>query len=105
MPMLYWSPWRIVREGAVFPHFCNLGCGSALSDMETTSADLVLVPDEELQRLADGPTSAEAQVQAQLSSQRAQDLQVYAFRAGDQYVTGPLPETTESSGSDDLLTL
>jgi hypothetical protein len=38
-----------------------------------------------------------------LSSQRAQDLQVYAFRAGDQYVTGPLPETTESAGGDELL--
>jgi hypothetical protein len=48
--------------------------------METTSAELVLVPDEELQRLDDepGPTSAEAQVLAQLSSQRLQDLQVYA---------------------------
>ena len=66
--------------------------------METTNAELVLVPDEELQRLAEerGPTSAEAQVLAQLSSQRAQDLQIYAFRARDQYVTGLLPETTES---------
>jgi hypothetical protein len=73
--------------------------------METTSAELVLVPDEELQCLANerGPTSAEAQVLAQLTSQRAQDLQVYAFRAGDQYVTGPLPETTESTCGDELL--
>jgi hypothetical protein len=73
--------------------------------METTSAELVLVPDEELQRLADerGPTSAEAQVLVQLTSQRAQDLQVYAFRAADQYVTGPLPEAAESAGADELL--
>jgi len=62
--------------------------------MDTTSSELVLVADEDLQRLAEerGPTSAEAQVLAQLSIQRAQDLQIYAFRVGDQYVTGALPE-------------
>ena len=63
----------------------------------TSTAKLVLVPDEGLQRLAEerGPTSAEAQVLAQLATQRAQDLQVYAFRVGDQYVTGPLPKVAE----------
>jgi hypothetical protein len=53
---------------------------------------LTLVPDEELERLAERnrPTGAEAQVLAQLRTQRAQDLQAYAFRVDDQYVTGPL---------------
>jgi hypothetical protein len=69
----------------------------AFPNMTTWTAELVLVPDEELQRLAEekGPTSAEAQVLAQLTTQRAQDLQVYAFRAGNQYVTGPLPKVAE----------
>jgi hypothetical protein len=68
-----------------------------LVDMSATTPELTLVPDEELKRLAEqnGPTSAEAQVLAQLSCQRVHDLQVYAFRAGDQYVTGPLPEAAE----------
>ena len=65
--------------------------------MTASTSELQLVPDEELERLAaqNGPTSAEAQVLAQLTSQRAHDHQVYAFRAGDQYVTGPLPEVAE----------
>ena len=73
--------------------------------MDTAPSALVLVADEDLQRLAEerGPTSAEAQVLAQLSTQRAQDLQVYAFRVGDQYVTGPLPEATEPAINEDLL--
>jgi hypothetical protein len=73
--------------------------------MDTTSSELVLVADEGLQRLAEerGPTSAEAQVLAQLSIQRAQDLQIYAFRVGDQYVTGALPEATESASNEQLL--
>jgi len=84
---------------------CNRTHTFALLDMETASPELVLVPDEELRRLAEerGPTSSEAQVLVQLASQRAQDLQVYAFRAGDQYVTGPLPETTETTSGDELL--
>jgi hypothetical protein len=73
--------------------------------MDPESTELVLVPDEDLQRIAEerGPTSAEAQVLAQLATQRAQDLQVYAFRVGDQYVTGPLPETTEMAANEDLV--
>ena len=65
--------------------------------MTSSTAELTLVPDEELERLAEqnGPTSAEAQVLAQLTTQRAQDLQVYAFWADGQYVTGPLPEVAE----------
>ena len=71
--------------------------------METPASELILVSDEELQELADelGPTSAEAQVLAQLASQRAHDLQVFAFRVGDQYVTGPLPEAAAQASAPD----
>ena len=50
--------------------------------MVTAIPEMVMVPDEELQRLAEenGPASAEAQVLAQLKTQRAQDLQVHCFR-------------------------
>jgi hypothetical protein len=77
----------------------------AFPQMTDSTAELVLVPDEELERLAEekGPTSAEAQVLAQLTTQRAQDLQVYAFRAGNQYVTGPLPEVAEPAHVEDEL--
>jgi hypothetical protein len=70
--------------------------------MSALTPDLVLVPDEELEQLAaqNGPTCAEAQVLAQLRTQRAQDLQIYAFRVGDQYVTGLLPEVAEAADSD-----
>ena len=70
------------------------------------SPDLLLVSDEELQRLAEelGPASPEAQVLAQLASQRGQDHQFFAFRVGDQYVTGPLPEAAgQASACDPLL--
>ena len=62
---------------------------------------MVLVSDDVLQQLADqnGPASAEAQVLAQLKIQRAQDLQVHCFRVGDSYVTGTMPEATESVGN------
>jgi hypothetical protein len=74
--------------------------------MTDSNPELLLVTDEELELLAaqNGPTSAEAQVLAQLSSQRAQDHQVYAFRAGDQYVTCPMPEVAEpADASSELL--
>ena len=63
---------------------------------------MVLVSDEDLQRLVEekGPTSAEAQALAQLKSQRGQDLQVHCFRIGDTYVTGTLPEATEPASVD-----
>ena len=66
------------------------------------SSDMVIVADEELQRIAEekGPASAEAQALAQLKTQRAQDLQVHCFRVGDAYVTGLLPETTERASVD-----
>jgi len=73
--------------------------------MTIVSPEMVLIPDEELQRLADekGPASAEAQALAQLKTQRAQDLQVHCFRVGDSYLTGPLPDTTEPARADDDL--
>lgn len=73
--------------------------------MTVPTDDMVLIPDEDLQRLADekGPASAEAQALAQLKAQRAQDLQVHCFRVNDTYVTGPLPDTTEPASVDPLL--
>ena len=70
--------------------------------MTIAPSEMVLVSDEDLQRLAEerGPTSAEAQALAQLKSQRGQDLQVYCFRVGDIYLTGPLPEATEAASAD-----
>jgi hypothetical protein len=75
------------------------------TEQTNLATDLILVGDDELRQLADqlGPTSAEAQVLAQLASQRAQDLQIFAFRAGDQYVTGPLPETAAQASAPDPL--
>ena len=66
--------------------------------------EMVLIPDEELQRLAEenGLASAEAQALAQLKIQRAQDLQVHSFRVGDTYVTGPMPDATELARADAL---
>jgi hypothetical protein len=70
--------------------------------MTIVSTEMVLVCDEDLQRLAEekGPTSAESQALAQLKSQRGQDLQVHCFRVGDTYLTGLLPEATEPASVD-----
>ena len=70
--------------------------------MTIAPSEMVLVSDEDLQRLAQerGPTSAEAQALAQLKSQRGQDLQVHCFRVGDTYLTGPLPEATQAASAD-----
>src|SRR5215467_14848009 len=55
---------------------------------------LVPVPDEELERLAkeDGPRSVAAKVLAELRAQRAEDRQVFAFRCGAYWITGPVPD-------------
>ena len=74
-----------------------------------SAPDMVLVADEDLQRLAEenGPASAEAQALAQLKSQRSQDLQVHCYRVDDTYVTrgrcrprrSPRVQTASSSKS------
>jgi hypothetical protein len=55
---------------------------------------LDLVPDEEVERLAkkDGPHSVAAKVLAELSAERAKDRQVFAFRCGAYWITGPVPD-------------
>jgi hypothetical protein len=52
------------------------------------------VPDDELQERAEsgGPASAEARVLAGLRLARAKDRQIFAFRVGDYYLTGPMPD-------------
>jgi hypothetical protein len=53
-----------------------------------------LVADDELERLAAerGPDSLEALTLKDLRQQRAQDKQVFAFRLGEYYVVGALPD-------------
>ena len=53
-----------------------------------------LVPDDELERLAAerGPDSLEALALDDLRKQRSQDKQVFAFRLGEYYVVGPMPD-------------
>jgi len=55
---------------------------------------LDLVPDEEVERLAKkgGPRSVAAKVLAELRAQRAKDRQVFAFRCGAYWITGPVPD-------------
>jgi len=58
------------------------------------ASELVRVPDEEVERLAkeQGPGSIAARVLAELRAQRAKDRQVFAFRFGNYWVTGPVPD-------------
>lgn len=58
------------------------------------ATDLLPVPDAELERLAleRGPLSVEARIMTELRKQRAKDRQVFAFRVGDYYFTGPVPD-------------
>jgi hypothetical protein len=55
-------------------------------------ASLVRVPDEEVERLAkkQGPHSIAAKIWAELLAQRSKDRQVFAFRYGLYWVTGPV---------------
>jgi hypothetical protein len=52
------------------------------------------VSDEELVQLAKegGPQSIEARMVEDLRKLRAKDYQAYAFRVGDHYFTGPVPD-------------
>lgn len=58
------------------------------------AAELVSVSDAELERLArdSGPSSVEARIVRELREQRAKDRQVFAFRVGPYYFTGPIPD-------------
>jgi hypothetical protein len=58
------------------------------------AGEMVQISDEEVQRLAkeQGPGSVTARVWAELQAQRAKDRQVFAFRFGTYWVTGPMPD-------------
>jgi hypothetical protein len=58
------------------------------------ASELVQVPDEEVERLArgQGPGSIPARVLANLRSERAKDRQVFAFRIGPYWISGPMPD-------------
>jgi hypothetical protein len=55
---------------------------------------LVQVPDQEVERLAKehGSGSIEARVLTWLRFQRSKDWQVFAFRIGTDWITGPVPD-------------
>jgi hypothetical protein len=57
-------------------------------------AEVILVSDQELERLAmeHGTGCVEAMVLARLRCMRAKDRQVFAFRVGDYFLTGPVPD-------------
>ena len=79
------------------------------------ATEVVLVSDQELERLVKehGAASIEAMVLARLRSMRAKDRQVFAFRVGDYFMTGPpldarsealmieLAEEDDDAGEDD----
>jgi hypothetical protein len=56
--------------------------------------EIVCVPDTELERLAEqaGSLSVEAEIVEELRERRAKDRQVYAFRLGDYYFIGSIPD-------------
>jgi hypothetical protein len=59
------------------------------------ASEMVQVPDQEVERLAKehGPRSIEARVLTWLRFQRAKDWQVFAFRIGTDWITGPVPDS------------
>ena len=58
------------------------------------AVEITRVPDLELEELArtGGPMSVEARVLMELHSRRANDHQQFAFRIGDYYFVGPMPD-------------
>jgi len=62
------------------------------------------VPDEVLEDLAleEGPASVPARILSGLWSARARDRQVFAFRVGDYWVTGPLMDARTEAALIDL---
>jgi hypothetical protein len=63
-----------------------------------------LVCDEELEHLAEehGPHSTAAGVLRRLRSARARDRQVFAFRIGNYWITGPLMDAKTEAALIDL---
>jgi hypothetical protein len=63
-----------------------------------------LVPDEVLEDLAleAGPASVPARILSGLWSARARDRQVFAFRVGNYWVTGPLMDARTEAALIDL---
>lgn len=58
------------------------------------ASEMLQIPDQEVERLATehGPGSIEARILTWLSCQRAKDWQVFAFRIGPCWITGPVPD-------------
>ena len=58
------------------------------------ASEMVQVPDQEVERLAKehGSGSVEARVLTWLRFQRSKDWQVFAFRIGADWITGPVPD-------------
>ena len=83
--------WRVHKSRGTAAACKRFGCDTMGVTMAT---ELIAVSDLELARLAllGGPTCAEAQVKRQLRAHRAKDRQVYVFRVGDYYFTGPIPD-------------
>ena len=62
------------------------------------------VPDEVLERLAaeEGPRSIPARVLKGLRRKRARDRQVFAYRVGNYWITGPLMDARTEAALIDL---
>jgi hypothetical protein len=59
-----------------------------------SDASVKLVPDEELEQLAEeaGPSSAAAAMLRELKQYRAKDRQVFAFHINEHFFVGPVPD-------------
>jgi hypothetical protein len=68
------------------------------------SGPIKVLPDEELQRLAEeaGPTSMAASMLRELQASRSKDRQYYAFHISDYFFIGPVPDAETEA---DLLAL
>jgi hypothetical protein len=68
------------------------------------SGPIKVVPDEELQRLAQeaGPTSTAASMLRELKAFRAKDRQYFAFHLDEYFFIGPMPDAETEA---DLLAL
>ena len=68
--------------------------------MAIVPTEMVLISDEELQRLAEERAYKCRGSGISATEKSAwQDLQVHCFRVGDTYLTGPRPEATEAASA------